>query len=218
MLILTFSRTAWISLIVSLVFCGLLFDKKYFKFAFIIAVALVGLDKILNIGRFDPLRAAEDSSIMYRLEIWKSCFKIIKDNLITGIGFGTLFKYITSYSSVVKPNVEHCHNLYIQIIIETGIIGFSLFLFIFSNLIKNLFYKASKTKNNPQVTTSWTIIIMILIHGLVDSVFFTPQIMMILSIYIGIMLNEHNKYPIAVSNNMNEYLINYSNDDERKVG
>lgn len=196
-LFLTFSRTAWLSLIVSLFISGILFNKKYFKFALIIALVIIGFDKILSIGRSDPSKVLEDSSILYRFEIWKACFNIAKDNLITGIGFGTLFKYITIYSNVVKSNIEHCHNLYIQILTETGVIGLSGFLYVLYNLIRKLWLKA-REGNNQQWTTSFIIIIMVLIHSMVDSVFLTPQIMMVLSIYIGIMLNKSREQLMTV--------------------
>lgn len=199
-LFLTFSRTAWVSLIISLIISGFLFNKKYFKFALLISLLVIGFDEILGIGRSDPGKAMEDSSILYRLEIWKSCFMIIKDNIITGIGFGTLFKYITVYSDVVKSNIEHCHNIYIQIITETGILGASSSLFVLYNLMRKLWFKA-REKNNHQWITSLVIIIMVLIHGIVDSVFLTPQIMMILSIYSGIMISECRERFVTVPNN-----------------
>lgn len=192
-LFLTFSRATWISLIISLVVSGVLFDKKYFKFALIIFVIIIGFDKILNIGRSNPIKLKEDSSMLYRIEIWKACFSIIKDNMLTGIGFGTLFKYISSYSDIVKPNIEHCHNLYIQVLTETGIIGFGSFILILNKLIKNIWNKTKK-RNNQKWVTSISIIVMVLVHGTVDSVFLTPQIMLILSIYIGSMFGSERVF------------------------
>jgi O-antigen ligase len=180
------------------VISGVLFDKKYFKFALIILMVIIGFDKVLNIGRSDPGKVLEDSSILYRVEIWKACFRIIRDNKITGIGFGTLSKYITSYSDVVKPNIEHCHNLYIQILTETGVIGLSGFLFVLINLIKNLWCRI-KQKNNQGGVTSCTIIVMVLIHSIGDSVFLTPQIMMILSIYTGVILGKERNLCVPKS-------------------
>lgn len=182
-LFFTFSRTSWISLIIALLI-GSIFNKKYLKFALVISIAIFGLDTILGVGRMDPGRAAEDSSLMYRLEIWKACIEIIKDNFIAGIGFGTLFKHISQYSNVVKTNIEHCHNLYLQIFTETGIIGFSIFLSILYKMVKKLWIKIN-SQNNATWITALTVLAMTMIHGMVDSVFFTPQILMILSIYAG---------------------------------
>jgi len=198
-LFLTFSRTAWISLVIAFIISGLLFDKKYFKFALFVFVVIVGFDEILHIGRSNPGKIIEDSSVFYRIEIWEACFKIIKDNFLTGIGFGTLFKYITNYSDVVKPNIEHCHNMYIQILMETGVFGFCGFLFMINKLIYYLWTKTKK-RNNQKWITSFSLVVMVLIHGSVDSVLLTPQIMMILCICIGVMSGmERSLYiPIAI--------------------
>lgn len=216
-LFLTFSRTAWLSLVVTLVISGILFNRKYFKFALIIALVIISFDKISSVGRSDPSKVLEDSSVLYRFEIWKACFKIIKDNIITGIGFGTLFKYIASYSDVVKLNIEHCHNMYIQVLTETGIVGLSGFLVVLYNLITNLWLKIRREKNQKWIT-SFSIIIMVMIHGIFDSVFLTPQIMMILSIYVGIMMSECKERFVTVPNYNNEHNTNYNENDEREAG
>lgn len=182
-LILTFSRTAWISLIVALLTASL-FNKKYLKYAIIISITIFSADTLLGVGRADPLKAVEDSSFLYRLEVWKVSFDIIKDNFISGIGFGTLFKHVPDYSSVVSTRIEHSHNLYIQIFTETGILGFSIFIILLYNVLKK-FHRRLYENNNKIWITAFTVLTMTMIHGLVDSVSLTPQILMILSIYAG---------------------------------
>lgn len=182
-LILTFSRTSWISLIAALIAVSL-FDKKYIKYALMISILIFGTDALLGIGRADPLKAVEDSSFLYRLEVWKTCIEIIKDNFVTGIGFGTLFKHVGDYSIVVSNKIEHSHNLYLQIFTETGILGFSLFFSILITILKKFIIKLYSEKNKTWITP-FAIFVMTMIHGLVDSVALTPQIMMILAIYAG---------------------------------
>ena len=182
-LILTFSRTSWISLIAALIVVSL-FDRNYLKYALIISAVIFGADTLLGIGRVDPLKAVEDSSFLYRLEVWKTCIEIIKDNFVTGIGFGTLFKHVGDYSNVISSKIEHSHNLYLQIITETGILGFSLFFSLIISILKKFKIKLYTEKNKMWITP-FAIFVMTMIHGLVDSVALTPQIMMILAIYTG---------------------------------
>lgn len=183
-LFLTFSRTSWISLIASLLIASI-FNKKYLKYAAIVSAAIFGMDYVFGIGRMNPSSAAGDSSFLYRIEIWKSCFEIIKDHPLTGIGFGTLFKNISGYSTVVKTNIEHCHNIYIQSLTETGIMGFVIFSSVIFKAAASILRNIKARKDNQIWITAFIIMSMALIHGLVDSVLLTPQILLIMSMYAG---------------------------------
>ncbi|WP_313339754.1 O-antigen ligase family protein [Sedimentibacter sp.] len=191
-LILTFSRTAWISLIMTLMITGFM-NKKYFKYALITAILIFCTDFILEAGRIDPSKAVRDSSMIYRLEVWKASIAIIRDNFLSGIGFGTLFKHVGNYSSIVSIKIEHSHNLYLQVFTETGILGFGIFTCFIIKIFKYLHIKFIENKN--QFITPLAILIMSLIHGLADSVALTPQIMMILCIYGGIVKASISRRP-----------------------
>ncbi len=182
-LVLTFSRTSWVSLIIALLGVSL-FNKKYIKYALLISLMILIADNLLGTGRVNLSRATEDSSFLYRIEIWKTSVEIIKDNFINGIGFGTLNKYVAAYSNIVSTKVEHSHSLYIQIITETGILGFSIFITILLNIL-NTFKIRLFADNNKKWVTVFAVFVMTMIHGFVDSVALTPQIMLILSIYAG---------------------------------
>ncbi|WP_312812619.1 O-antigen ligase family protein [Sedimentibacter sp.] len=189
-LILTFSRAAWVSLITTLIIAGFM-NKNYFKYALITAVLIFSVDFILESGRIDPSKAVRDSSIIYRLEVWKASIAIIRDNFLSGIGFGTLFKHVGNYSGIVSGKIEHSHNLYLQVFTETGVLGFGIFAYFIIKIFKYLHIKF--IENKTQFITPLTILIMSLIHGLADSVALTPQIMMILCIYGGTIYSDIKK-------------------------
>lgn len=188
--VLTFSRASWVSLILALLVTGFI-NKKYFKYALIISIIIFLSDYLLGVGRLNLNKAVEDSSFAYRLEIWRTTLLIIRDNFLFGIGFGTLKEYVTIYSTVVKNNIEHSHNIYLQVFLETGLVGFVLF----SVFIKNIFFKLYNKvfvdkKNDEEWLRAFSIFIMTMTHGVVDSVPLTPQIMMLMSIYIGFLLKS----------------------------
>jgi O-antigen ligase len=185
-LFLTFSRTAWISLIASLLAASL-FDRKYLKYAAFVAAAIFGSDALLGIGRLSPARAAGDSSFLYRVEIWKACLNIIRDHFFTGIGFGTLFKHISSYSDAVKPNIEHCHNIYLQVFTETGAIGALAASTLLFRAVRTVFRNIKTSTQKETWVTAFAALAMTLIHGTVDSVLLTPQILLLASMYAGAM-------------------------------
>lgn len=189
-LVLTFSRASWVSLILSLLITGFI-EKKYFKYALYISIIIFLSDYLLGVGRLNLNKAVEDSSFAYRLEIWRTTLLITRDNFLCGIGFGTLKEYVTIYSTIVKNNIEHSHNIYLQVFLETGLVGFVLFSIFIKNIVIKLYNKVFVDKNNyEEWLCAFSIFIMTMTHGVVDSVALTPQIMILMSIYIGFLLKS----------------------------
>ncbi len=184
----TFSRASWMSLILALLLLGLFFNKKYILFLVLIFICIFGADVILGINRFDVAKLPEDSSFAYRLELWRTSIKIIKDNYFTGISYGTLYKYTGLYSVIIKKYVDHCHNIYLQILLDLGIQGFLVFVFSLYYSVKNLIKQYLLDKNDKLSMFLLLLLTMTLTHGFVDAVSLTPQIMMILSLITGVAL------------------------------
>ncbi len=74
-------------------------------------------------------------------------FNMVKDDLILGIGIGNysllIEKYtkvyeLTYYWQVYELTRHHLHNLYLQIFVETGIMGLSAFVFWLVCIVKYL--------------------------------------------------------------------------------
>jgi O-antigen ligase len=80
-----------------------------------------------------------------------SSLRMFKDNIITGIG-PRMFRYMCPLEkyNIWEGCSTHPHNTYIQLLTETGIIGFSfgaiIFLIIFISIIKHFIYKLFKNK------------------------------------------------------------------------
>ena len=191
-LFFTFSRTSWISLVLSLLCIGILLDKKYIRYAALIFICIFAADILLGINRADITKLPDDGSFSYRIELWKTSLKIIKDNLITGIGFGTFFKYTSVYSGKIVKYIEHCHNIYLQIFMESGIIGFIAFFTAAVSIFKRTLREYFFNKKDKIGILVILITVMALIHGAVDSVSLTPQIMIILSCFAGLVMSKYN--------------------------
>ncbi len=132
-MILTFSRGAWLGLLVAGACFFLLMNPK---FAYLIPVALIGLYFVLPasvIERFTSIGDMEDASTSYRVYIWMGTFAMLKEYWISGVGAGdaafNMVYPLYSYNSIVAP---HSHNLFLQIICDGGfflLVIFCLFLF-----------------------------------------------------------------------------------------
>ena len=89
-----------------------------------------------------------DSSTSYRVYIWMGTILMLKDYWFSGIGLGiTSFNKvypIYSYNGVPAP---HSHNLYLQIIVEHGIVGLIIFAYIMYYFYKETIVSACKNRN-----------------------------------------------------------------------
>ena len=75
-----------------------------------------------------------------------SSLRMFKDNIVTGIG-PRMFRYTCALKkyNLWEGCSTHPHNTYVQLLAETGLLGFLfgaiIFLIIFGSIIKHIFYK-----------------------------------------------------------------------------
>ncbi len=150
-LILTFSRGCWIGfIIVAGIYvtfvCGKLWGLALIALPF---VPMVIPESIIN--RFVSVGDMTDSSTSYRVYIWFGTFGMLKDFWASGIGPGTkAFQSVYpfySYSGIVAP---HSHNMFLQIFVESGIVGISIFLVLLFMFFKKMVggYQATSKKGS----------------------------------------------------------------------
>ncbi|NOX89696.1 MAG: hypothetical protein GXO77_11765 [Calditrichaeota bacterium] len=137
-------RAAWLAAFVGIGFFFLLKDlnlikiwlsKRYIKIFTLIAGLVLTVFLIVTLYQIRP------ASANARLLIWRISLNMIKDHPIIGIGLGNFaVKYMNYQAEFFKNpanmdkwanvagNVNHAHNEFLQIFVETGILGFLLFL------------------------------------------------------------------------------------------
>ena len=130
-----------------------------------------------------------DSSNSFRFNVYNSCIEMFKDNWLLGIGVGNQnFREI--YGLYMKTGFDalSAYNIYLEIAVESGVFALITFLgFVSINLFKAINY-IRKRSNTNSIYLAIAVISIIgkLVHGIVDTVFFRPQIQFIFWIMIGI--------------------------------
>lgn len=130
-LVFTFSRSAWVSLLVVLLSVCVLYSYKLL-YIFVPPFALVAfLSKDIIMQRFMSVFETGDTSALLRFALWESTVAMIRDNPLTGIGWGA-YKFVYPYYDffINNPDVTiyHAHNMYLNIAAELGIPGLVMFL------------------------------------------------------------------------------------------
>jgi O-antigen ligase len=143
--ILTFSRSAWFSLILTMILVFSL-TKVRKKGVVLLLVVFLAISAILllfsNIYRSEFMKKTTLNAAKGSLEVRALCYPIglnmVKDDLILGIGIGNYPLLIKKYTKVYDFTLHHLHNLYLQIFVETGIMGLSAFVFWLVCIVKYL--------------------------------------------------------------------------------
>ena len=160
-IVLTFSRGAGLAVLV-LGVC--MFFLRYFRlrYAFLFVAGLVVvvlstpfyLNRILTVTGISSKNMAEaDESMLERSGIIRTGLQVFMEHPLVGVGIGQATEYIefrgVGYSA--GPRGMAPHNTYLELLVETGFLGFSCFMAIAYVTVRNLF-RASRywIKRRPE--------------------------------------------------------------------
>lgn len=84
-----------------------------------------------------------------RINLIYNGLEILKNNWLLGIGSGNMTYYIENYGKYPTKDISSMHNYWMEILIDYGIIIFSIFVLQYIKLIIHLFrqYNNNKHKN-----------------------------------------------------------------------
>ena len=121
-----------------------------------------------------------DSSNSFRFNVYQSSIEMLKDNWLLGIGTGSRnFREI--YGLYMKTGFDalSTYNIYLETAVESGIfalIAFLGFLFILSKDAVKFIFCSDNTPQVIFVSISAVSIWAVMFHGLVDTIYFRPQL------------------------------------------
>jgi putative inorganic carbon (HCO3(-)) transporter len=183
--------------VISLKFFWKNYKKIYMMFTSGIAtlgtVAILGVTS-LRMRIFSIFAMRQDSSNSFRFNVYKSSIQMFKDNWLVGIGQGNQnFREI--YGLYMKTGFDalSAYNIYLETAVESGIFALLAFLgFLFTLLIEAFKYiKTSDNLKNIIFVSIPTVAIMgVMVHGMVDTVFFRPQLQIIFWTMTAILSNR----------------------------
>ena len=202
-LLLTKSRAAWVGLIgggIVLFFINPV-KKHRLKFLFYLAlVTIVALSVIyVSSGGSDFFSIKNEaisifdtrgSSILFRFFVWKSTFRMIRENPINGVGAGNFKIIYPLYRSPEEHDisggdirVEKAHNDYLGITSELGLIGFGIFVW----LLVTVFKVFKGLRNQPILATGLLVsVISMLVAAVFGFPFHTPATSLTFWMILGI--------------------------------
>ena len=190
--VLTWSRGAWVAILVSVAVMGLINNRNTFKWLIALGAVAPVFAFLLPrtvVKRFLSIGDLADSSSYYRVYTWRGTLRAIADHFWSGAGYG-MSAYAEIYPQYAYAGIEaaiHSHNLFLQILFSTGIFGLVIFLAV-------IFLFAQKSlesmKNNDMVklpvSAIFSAVLGVLVMGLFDYVWYSYRIFFMFWIMIGL--------------------------------
>jgi len=180
----TFSYASWLSALI--IISWLYLRKKnngFKKILFLLLLIILLLFSQLNKAKFLALITFNPrSSWASRIIIWRSASKLIQNHWLFGIGPGNFQSYYLAYQKFYPPYLEwavpHPQNFYLTIWLSGGLLAligfFSLFIFWFRDV-----FPIIKKTDLAVLLIMQSSILLVLIHGLVDTTYFKNDLAII---------------------------------------
>jgi O-antigen ligase len=165
-ILVTESRSSLLALMACIV-AYVFLKKKYV----LCALAVVGGASLWAIGWFKPELFSWSNSLIevftVRYEIWQDTFKSFSQNLYTAlIGRGPM-SYFHVYETEGLGAHHHAHNIFLDTLINVGIVGFLMYAAIILLFVKRVFANR-KRGDTAAFIVSALVIVEVIVQGIPD--------------------------------------------------
>ena len=164
-------RTAWVAIFLAVAFM-LLINKKYKALGIQLACGVVFIGLIYFMPSFMPRMDSLSSDLNIRKSIWSASIQGFTESPLFGLG-------TDAYSSIYKEfggfATYHSHNLYLDVLLNYGIIGAALLAAYFLANFKPVFRIYTQGRDREMFSLLVGATLVVLIHGLTDTTIFFMQ-------------------------------------------
>ncbi|HEY2170113.1 MAG TPA: O-antigen ligase family protein [Candidatus Angelobacter sp.] len=140
---------------------------------------------------FQRLGEIDDFTTVSRLAIWGGAFTVFARSPWLGTGFGNLRGLMGGLLNLPDGWTGDAHNLYLELLAETGLIGFVAFSVLIILALRTALRQLRRTENSFNkmiVLAIFAAICGVLVHGTVDYLFHTtPQVTALFFLVLGLL-------------------------------
>jgi putative inorganic carbon (hco3(-)) transporter len=197
-LFFTLSRGSYLGLVAALFVFALLFlywllpylPQKMRVWVFPVCLSGLGLVVLAAVIVIPALRermlsitrTSTDTSNNFRVQVWASVREMIRDHLILGIGPGNaVFNKVYPLYQRQGFTALGAYSIFLEILLEVGIVGFSLFLWFLLVLLQWGLRQLHRLRENQSREVFWLMAALatvagMLVHGAVDTIWYRPEV------------------------------------------
>ncbi|MCL2398694.1 MAG: O-antigen ligase family protein [Defluviitaleaceae bacterium] len=187
---LTYSRGGYVALAGAVFFFLILIEKRLIVLFVAGVAAMPFILPTSIIARVVSIVNFADSSTMYRIAIWQASLRMLGDFWMSGIGQGAeAYNAVYPFYAFSGVTALHSHNLYLQIFLETGIVGFLVFLAILACFFRTQFSFMRHTSDQRRKLLSAAMVAAVvgfLMQGVFDHSFHNYRVMLVFYLFLGI--------------------------------
>jgi O-antigen ligase len=157
-LVLTGSLGGWVAAAVAATaFAALALTRRRGRGAAVL-VGAAAAAAVLALALFTPLlqRAAEKShSLHVRRAYWTGAARLIAERPVAGVGLGNFEDHYPRVKGEVQQEVKLVHNDYLQVLAETGVIGFLVFGALIALGLRRACAAEAEPPAGPEAPRAW---------------------------------------------------------------
>ena len=185
-LLFTLTRQAWLGLLTGLVFLVFFWKKKFLWLLPIILLAVYIASPLPIQQRLKDMVSGNDATFAMRTALWKGGWNIFNDYPLTGCGFRCVDLVNSQYPDPTGhiKNIRGMHNNFIQLAVDTGIVGLATWIGIWCCFYRLLFRQLKNS--TPDAQQSWVCfgsaatVLAFLAGGCFESNFYDSEVVMVL--------------------------------------
>ncbi len=220
-LVETFSRGAWVGAAFAAILFLMVYSRRSVGYLLAGGLLLPLATPLLpqNVWvRVVSIGTASDSSVTYRISAWRGLGDLLRKHWLGGIGVGeSAFSAVyPMFSYAGLEGIKHTHNLYLQLLTETGVAGLVLFLLVMLLFVQNCFefiYKMRDREQTLVVIAGLAAVLGVLILGLTDYIWYSPRVFLLFWLVIGLVsahirIGHHERGRVDLAEENTEYSVN----------
>ena len=178
-LVLTASRGGFASFLAELLLAAVFLTRRAASRKWLLlaglAVAFVGVLMFFGFVRSPWIQ--EDESAAMRLLFWGFASSLFLSSPVVGVGYGN-FRALYDIPGIAS-GIFDVHNLYLQLLAETGLLGFTAFFFMIVHVIRKCLRALKQQTHDLKAVVNFAAlaaVVSVLLHGFVDFLFIvSPQ-------------------------------------------
>jgi putative inorganic carbon (HCO3(-)) transporter len=189
-LMLTYTRGAYVALPLAIIVFILLIEKRLLilMVAFVPALPLVLPPTIM--GRLLSIVNFSESSTVFRMAIWQGSIRMARDFWATGVGQGLeAYHTVYPYYALSGAGTLHSHNLFLQTLVEVGVVGLLLLIAIVACFFRaqaNFFRRATEFRLKVMSAAFMSAMVAFLAQSMFDHSFFNYRILLTFYLFVGL--------------------------------